>query len=547
MELEQSKNFNERLSQWVANQGFWFQVRYSMSGNGAKGAAMYHLLRISFRLVIFLFVAAAAYWAYLVKRTDGGAYKEGIRTALQTGLTGNDSEMGGLTEAQGQLVINRFACEGGRDTFFSSLEVRNVRAKKGLFDGMFGKWNPGTISIFKLDMELRAGADDAESAAMIQKALFKELPMIELNNLEISDASIRWGYSERTRGSILNSKLKIQRLEGGMKLHFEGGRFSQNWLKRLDIVNLVVNCDADGIVFEKAEFRQGLGTVDMSGMRVAGGERPEIKGSAKIRMLDVESLVPVALRGYVQGSISGDFKVTGSTNSSDGVGFEGLVTMNGKDMVTLRERIYLFKALSVVDYVRNYHRADFNEGSFEMKTGGGGMVISKLNLKAGELLTLEGEMRVRLPTPDEAKASAARITNSGGAPLFSSEESQPEVAEANEADANFTLRRAAQEARREKDNDADQATQGVMDRLGLSLELRRLEELAAERSSKTLQYDGKFQITLPPDAFDRAAKLAAQYPVDERTNRIPITVPVEGSIYEVTLKQAEELYQQGTR
>jgi hypothetical protein len=32
MESEQSQNFNERLSQWVANQGFWFQIRYSMTG-----------------------------------------------------------------------------------------------------------------------------------------------------------------------------------------------------------------------------------------------------------------------------------------------------------------------------------------------------------------------------------------------------------------------------------------------------------------------------------------------------------------------------------
>ena len=54
MESEQSQNFNERLSQWVANQGFWFQVRYSMSGSGMKGRAMFHLLRIGFRLLVFL-------------------------------------------------------------------------------------------------------------------------------------------------------------------------------------------------------------------------------------------------------------------------------------------------------------------------------------------------------------------------------------------------------------------------------------------------------------------------------------------------------------
>ena len=40
METEQLQNFNERLSQWVANQGFWFQVRYSMSGTGMERGAV---------------------------------------------------------------------------------------------------------------------------------------------------------------------------------------------------------------------------------------------------------------------------------------------------------------------------------------------------------------------------------------------------------------------------------------------------------------------------------------------------------------------------
>jgi hypothetical protein len=545
MESEQSQSFNERLSQWVANQGFWFQVRYSMLGSGSKGVALYQLLSISFRLAIFALLVAVGYWAYLVKRTDGFAYKEGVRSSLQAGLSGKDSEMGSLIETQGQLVINRFACEGGRDTFFSSLEARNIRAKKTLLDGMFRVWNPGTVSIFKLDLSLHAGADDSESAEMIRKALFKELPMIELNSLEVADASIRWGYSERTRGSILNSNLKIQRLENGLKLEFQGGRFSQNWLKKLEIVKLVVLCDPEGMFFEKAEFKQEFGQVDLSGLRVTGGERPEIKGTAKVRELDLESLVPAALRGIVQGSISGDFKVSGSTNTSDGVGFEGLVTMNGKDMITLRERIYLLKALSVVDYVRNYHRADFNEGSFELKTGGGGMTVSNLSLKASDLLTLDGQMRVRLPTPEEARDSSSRVTSSGGAPLFSVDDADAE--NAGPKDAEFTLRRAAQEVQREKEKGDQQGFQSVMDRLGMSLELRRLEELAAERASKTLRYEGMFKISVPPDAFDRAPKLAAQYPLDEKTKRIPMVVPIEGSIYDITLKQAEEIYQQGTR
>ncbi|MEX1049124.1 MAG: hypothetical protein WED15_06330 [Akkermansiaceae bacterium] len=65
--------------------------------------------------------------------------------------------------------------------------------------------------------------------------------------------------------------------------------------------------------------------------------------------------------------------------------------------------------------------------------------------------------------------------------------------------------------------------------------------------SRTLRYEGAFRITLPGDAFDRAARLASQFPVEPSTGRIPMMVPIEGTLYELTLKQAEDLYQQGTR
>ena len=548
MESEQSQNFNDRLSQWVSNQGFWFQVRYSMSGNGMKGAATYHILKLGARLLVFLLIATAAYWVYLVKRTGSPDYQDEIRTAMQSGLSGDESEISGFSESQGQLTISRFSCEGGPGTFFSSLEARNIRLKKGLLDGMTGIWNPGTVSVFRLDMDLRAGADDAESAQKISDSLFKRFDTIELNNIEVADASIRWGYSERTRGSIVGSVMKVQRLDNGLKLQFQGGTFSQNWLKRLEIVNLVISCDREGMVFEKAEFRQAGGTVDFSGLRVLAGERPTIKGLAKIRGIDIENLVPAAMRSFVQGSISGDFQVSGSTNTTDGVGFDGMVTMNGQDVVTLRERIYLLKALSVVDYVRNYYRADFREGSFELKTGGGGMTISNLSLKAGDLLTLDGEMKVRPPTEEESRVDTVRSRKTGGAPLFAAgDEEEADVQEVKDADADFTLRRAAQEARREGNKENAEAGKAALDRLGMNQELRRLAEQASERLSKTLRYEGSFKISLLPDAFDRAARLAAQYPVDLNTGRIPLTVPVEGSIYDITLKQAEEIYQQGSR
>ena len=547
MEAEQEQDFNERLSQWVANQGFWFQVRYSMTGTGGKGAAMFHLLRMASRVMVFMLVVAAGTWVYLAKRTETKRFNDDLQASLQAGLSASEIELKGFSKVQGRLDINRLACKGGNETFFTSLEARNIHCKMGFLDGLVGQWDPGTIAISRLDVELHAGADDAESAKNLSEAFFKKSKDVLINSMAITDATLHWGYSERTRGSIENSVLKVQRLENGVKLNFVGGTFSQNWLRRIEIVSLVVVCDPDGLTFERAEFRRGQGTVDFSGLRVTGGERPLVEGIAKIRKLGLDSVVPLALRSFVEGSISGDFKVSGSTNSSDGIGFEGQVSLDGQDTISLRERLHLLKALSVVDYVRNYYRVDFREGSFQMKTGGGGMMITDLKLKAEDLASLEGNLRVRLPTPEETKAALEKTVGAGSAPLFRGDETENEEFASKGDSSDFTLRRAALAAKRARDGNIGEGATSLFDRLGLSLEMRRLEEQAADRLSRTLRYEGLFRITLPADAFERAPKLAAQFPVDPNIARIPLMVPIEGSLYEITLTQAEDIYQQGTR
>lgn len=546
MEYEQSQNFNERLSQWVANQGFWFQVRYSISGSGTTGTAMFHLLRMGARLLVFLLVVALGFGVYLIKRSGSEGYREEFRTTLKEGLSASEVDFRGFSVERGQFSINSLFGKGGSETFFSSLEARNIRGQIDILPLKGRTWDPGTISISKLDLEIRAGADDPESAEMISKALFRQFPDTQLTNFEVANASIRWGYSERTRGSISNSVMKIQRKDGTMRVSFQGGTFSQNWLRKLDIVGLVITCDPDGLKFDRAEFRRDQGTVEFTGLTVAGGERPKVSGTAKIRTLNFENILPLALRNFVEGSMSGDFEVFGSSNTSEGIGFEGLVKLDGPDVITLRDRIYIFKALSVADYVRNYHRTDFRSGSFQVKSGSGGVTLSEVKLKTDDMLSLEGELRARLPTAEETRIALEQGSASGGRPLFVGEDAEPELGNEKSDDDNFSLRRASIESRRTgQSNDKGKgSTLSTFDDLA---KMRQFEEQAAERQSRTLRYEGSMVITLPGDAFAHAEQLASSFPVDPASGRIPMRVPLEGTIYELTLKQAEEIYQKGAR
>lgn len=549
MESEQSQNFNERLSQWVANQGFWFQIRYSMTGSGTKGTAMFHLLRLASRLLIFLVMVAIGGWIYLFKVTGTEKFNDKLEASIRAGLSAGETEMAGFSRSQGQLGINRIVSEGGNETFFSSLEARNIRGKMGLLDGISGKWDTGTVQISMLDLELRAGADDAESAAAFANSLFDRSDRVRVDSLEVTDASLRWGYSERTRGSIEHSLLRVQRYENAMRLSFKGGTFYQNWLRDLEIVNLVVVCDREGITFEKAEFRCGSGSVSLTGLKVVGGERPAVTGVAKIRRLAMEDALPVALRSFLEGSFSGDFEVSGSTNSAEGIGFAGLVTLDGQDVISLRERLHLLKALSNLDFVRNYHRVDFREGSFRIKTTGGGLELTDASLKADDLFTLSGAMRVRLPTPEETKAASEAGAVAGGSTIFDGGDAEGDHLESKMDETDFSLKRAGQVSKSGRPDFQKDGQLGTVmsDRLMTGLAERQLAAQISERQSRSLRYEGQFRITLPPDAFERAPRLVQQFPVDPVTNRIPMQVPLQGNLYELTLKQAEELYLQGRR
>lgn len=547
METERLQNFNERLSHWVASQGVWFQIRYSMSSDGMKGRAMFHLLRLGSRLLVFLLIAILGAWIFLVKRTDSKTFNSAIRQQLKLGLSADQFEMAGLSRKLGLLEISRLAAEGGKETFFTMLEARNIRCKMGLLDGLVGSWEPGVISIAKLDIDLRAGTDDAESARKLADALFRKPVGIEANSYDVADATFRWGYSERTQGGIESSVLKMQRTENGWRMSFKGGLFHQNWLRDLKIENLVVLCEPDGLVFETAEFKQGDGTVDFAGLRLTGGERPEVLGVVKIRNLMLEKVLPAATRSFIEGSISGDFRVFGSMNTSNGIAFDGQVVLDGTDKLTLRDRVHILKALSVVDYSRNYHRVDFREGSFQLKTVGGGLELSEVNLKADDLFTLQGALKVRLPNQGEAQAAVGQDVETESSPMFMGEGDSNTLGDGLRSESDFSLKRAALELKRIRESNKSENSLSLRDRLGMNLELRRLQSQSSERMSRMLQYEGQFLITIPNDAFERAGILRQRYPVDRASNRIPIRVPVEGGLYELTLKQAEDIYEQGRR
>jgi len=544
MESEQSQNFNERLSQWVASQGFWFQLRYSLGSGGGIGTLAYHLLRMGTRLLVLLLIVAIGTWVYLVKRTSGTAFLEDTQSSLSSALGASESKLGGVMRSAGELNISRLVSVGGPGTFFTTLQARVVSARMGLLDGVHGTWDPGTVSINQLDILLNAGAEDAEASAGMSRLLFQKHEGLALNSIRINNANIRWGEIDQGSGAIEGSRARIQRIANGWRLEFDGGQFSHGWLRQMEIVRLTLVLTPDGLLFETAEFRQGRGTVDLAGLTVTGGPEPQVAGRAVIRRLPLTPSLPMAVRDFADGSISADLRVSGSTNTVEGIGFEGEVKLEGADSIAIRDRVHLLRALTVVDAFQTYRTVDFREGGFNLKTGGGIIELTNLDLKAGDLVHLRGAVTIR--TFDGGGQSGPAAVGTGAMPTIVSR--GDDLFRFGERATNrFEGFGVSAESGDRPLLAGGPAAADLFDRVSSDVEFRSRADEALALAPRLLMFDGNLRVSLSADSFDRAEALKRAYPVDPVTGRIPFDVPLRGNLFDLTLDQAEDFYMRGRR
>jgi len=537
MEVEPTHSFNQKLSQWIASQGFWFQLRHSMSGGGGWAMTFNHLLRLAFKLFVALLIAAGGFGLYLVKRVSSPAFIESLNVGLAEGLGGTEAKVLDFMRAQGEVQVRRVGVEGGEKSFFRSLDAGNLRFKMGLTDGLAGNWDAGTLIAKWMEVDLKAGANSPEEAKALGEALFRQWSGFRFSSLEVDEATFRWGFSQRTQGRIDQSHMVATRSIDGWRLVFKGGTFSQNWMKELAIVEMVVEIDPSGLKVTKGEFKRSGGDVIFREVAVAGGEKPVVGGVVEVSKVDLSAFVPAAVAPLVEGVVSGNFTLSGSTNSVDGVRFEGDVTLGGGNQISLREKLELLNALSVVDVYNSYHKVSFDRGSFHLKSGGGAVELSRVDLRAGELMTIQGRLQIRFPRDEEMLGPDGAPLASQFAPVFD-QPASPNVAAKGK---DITLEKAAKAAAGESGDMA------IFERRAQERIDEQLLKEEMERRSRSLRCEGGVRITIPGDAFDRAAVLRETFPVDPSNGRIAIDVPLQGTLFEVTRRQADELRELGTR
>jgi hypothetical protein len=547
MEDESTQQFNDRLAQWVARQGFWFQLRYSMAGGGAA-ILMFHALKLLSRLSIFIFIAALVVLYLLVKRTDSNLFKTEFKEQLIEAFDCQSGKMQSFDRNQNRATIRYLSLNGGPKSFIEYCEATGVAFRMGLLDGIVGKWDASLITVDRMSVHVKAGAESPEEAADLQQSLSKRYSSLDFQALESLNTMISWGYSLRTMGSISQSRMTVLREEQGWRMRFRGGQFQQNWLKNLQINELVLQCTESAILVEKGEFtvlnlEKDINQTEMDGkvtfeeVKITGGLRPTYSGTVIFDRVPLHAVLQDSYHNYLEGTISGRFRIQGSTNSTDGIVINGRITLNDGDEIVLRNKLPILDSLSILNPSGTFRKTSFTKGSFNIKTTGGTLQVTEMNLTAPEQMELQGGFLVRPANNQEINDMLRR----GSINDEVAQEITSSTGEAININDEITLRRAVELASRlgtQAGFDASIADKGVpfqMEALAAESQIRVRERLA-----QTAIFEGRVALFLPAAPFEKASSLK-KMARNVTDTTIILDSPLLGNIQELTFAQAENL------
>ena len=507
VDQQRLNEYQSKVSDWIGRQGVLFQIRYARTVGAVTLGR--HLSGLTLKLVLFLVVAGVCGFFVLNRHFDSPGYGEKVAGQVANALGAGEIEVTGFSRNFGKGDFQFLELKGGEESFFYEAKFEKLRGEFSFLTGVTDSWRPSAISIKKADLRLKAGGSEDEMKLGFS-SIIESLKGQGISQIKIEDCSFSWGYSKLTFGMVRNSDFRAVLHEGIWEVELSGGTFQQNWLGPLAIKSADLKIGMGGIKIESLNLESNGGEADLKGSISGPVNMPTFDLAGGFNSLPIEKLIKingVSTREYIEGRISGDLKIGGSSNRQ--VELSGQVKLDEKDSVTIRERWSLLRALSILDNERTYLRIDFNQGGFAFSTGGGGIEVSEINLNAGNKARLLGSFKTRLPTQAEAAETLGiKLTN------------------------NFSLDYTDSSAAQELENDR-MRIDSRDDELGFGVDIERsiddgelevpkaqlsVKELEALRMRQEMEVHrilGDLKLAVPASSFNSSKALLEIYPKDE--------------------------------
>ena len=465
--------------------------------------------------------------------------KEALQDAM--GVEENGISLGPTTRKDGYLELSSLDMEGGEDSFFNRVRLRNAKTRMGFLAGIVADWDGEEVVIESLDLSVKPGSEDADGARIYQ-AIFNKGEKFSFDRVEVLNASFSWGYSEVTEGKIENSRLSAQRKGEGWSVIFEGGTFSQNWLKDLEIEKMKCELTREGfeIVEGRLRGREGVGVLTLKAKVTGPVTGPQVSGSGTMQGIPFDSFLKDGVRPFVGGRLSGTFNLSGSPYLSSGISVAAQIVLEADDEIVIRDKIKLLDAISLVDRYRSYKEVRFRAGSFNFETGKKVAAFTDINLEATDHMKLEGEFISRPPSIQEVTDAIYFDEHGTAAPPSADNKEADELPE--EVDAgDFNLKDAAKAAREE--SDSGERIKRIFQSEVFGQEVIRREEEARARYRRIPFLQGLLKMGLHAKAFEpsRSRELAEIYPIDDKSGFRWLEIDLDQGLPSAGIEAAEKI------
>lgn len=533
VDQQRLNEYKSRVSDWIGRQGILFQLRYARTVGSRS--IFRHVGGATIKLLLLLVVLGVCSFFGLKRYFRSPGYQEKIAAQITDAMGAEEIEASGFSRNVNSGEFHRLEVKGGAKSFFYEADFEDFSGVFSYLTGVTESWRPSTVRMQKADVRLKAGGDQEEMELGFSSVI-ESLNGNGISQIKVDDCSFDWGYSKLTFGEVRNTSFKAT-LQGGVwEVELSGGTFQQNWLGPLEIESAALRIDEKGIEVDSLKLRMDEGSVTLEGRISGPANMPTFDLSGRFTFLPLENFVRIQginTREYIEGRISGDLAISGSSNRR--VELSGLVELAENDSVTVRERWSLLRALSILDSDRTYLRIDFDQGGFAFSTGGGGMKVDRINLTAGKKARLTGGFETRLPTQEEAAtALGIELTEN-----FSLDYTDSSAAQQLEND------RMRIDSRDEDDEgfgvDIDKSVEDGKLRVDESkLSGKELEELRMKQEMEVHRITGELKVAVPAGAFDSSEALLKLYPKDEEGWRW-IPVKLADANFMTISDQAKEL------
>ncbi|MFT4638910.1 MAG: hypothetical protein ACI8T1_002233 [Verrucomicrobiales bacterium] len=385
------KSYAQAMREHEEEKKFLRKIRHRAFHPDYESPVLFRLAGYLVRLVILIVVVALVLFVRNRKYFNGEGFSESLKTEFDYFVDGEESTLPQVIWKNDQMLIS-YAAKGGPRAFFREIDLQRITARAKWSDLMLNDgWHLQHVEIGDAVVRLKAGLSSEAASASEERihtsSWFNATPdfnQTRFGEITLHNASFEWGPYWTSMGSLKGCSGTMQRKLGNWSLSLGNATFTQNWLRDLTMFTnkpMSVELKDDKIAISNAEFKLGDdGKVIINGI-IQLGETPEFDLKVSMKYVDLTDIIPEMFHLVVAGLADIEMTITGSPNRSDGMIFEGEMTMvqSGR----LRD-IPILRTLSVITPRTEMRLMPIRSGStLKFKTRQGLLTVPEINFQGG--------------------------------------------------------------------------------------------------------------------------------------------------------------------